>query len=656
MQTTSTLNRRAPHRRHERGAALITVLLVSTLILAAGGAVILTTAMTATTAFDATGEAQAYTAAEAGIQAALNVLRGNVAPNPLPTPNPTSPASIADDNKINFRRAYTRGSSATPSTPSSNKPTDPATAPIRLSRWLNYNYTSPGSTYPDRVVLGDPASYSPITGMAYSVTVDDPDNSTNLDFTTDAVFKCNGVSNCSVSANNREITFTTPVLGVGSLKIIYHPRTSAPFTANMTNTAQNLGKFEVVSTGTILSIPSSGSTKPTFTLKINQTAPWSGSTEFIAAIATTAVPAVSVSTLDFTYTSATAGETRYQLCTTCDPLEILKPAAGQTTIGSTITAPDPRRLLIRSFGYGPRGSQKRLAMEVNRFKFNLDPPAPIVIRGADPASTGATPAEMTFDLGSSNAKHYSGKDKGGIDAPKPSVAIDLYDWHEGHTGIKKGSTVDDPELSILDIDTIPNPWPSPAPTPLTPAPGTGTPVQLTPESVKTPDWLTTADKARVFLLELETIARSTGVTPSNPNGRYFDSTTKGTLSGMAGDDSPYTPMITFVDGDFSLEGGSGLLIVTGELTLNGNSDFKGVILVLGGGKVQRSGGGNGNIEGSWVLARFNRTFPLGTESRKFLAPSFNVSGGGNSDFDFDSRKVRDANNLLGSGVVGVVEY
>jgi hypothetical protein len=655
MQTTSAIKSCAPDRTRERGAALITVLLISTLVLAAGGALVLTTAMTATTAFDATGEAQAYAAAEAGIQAALNVLRGNVAPSPLPTPNPTSPASIAANNKISFRRAVTRGSSSSPSTPSSNRPNDATAAPIRLSRWLNYNYTSTGSAYADRVVLGDPATYSPFTGMAYSVRVEDPDDSDVVDFTTDGEFDCKGASGCSVSADKRAISFTTTVLGISSsLTITYVPRTAASFTAYPDNTAQTLGKFVV--TGSSLTVGALASPKPTFTLKIKQTVPWEGETVFVATVNTTSLPLVSVSTFNFSYKSATAGETRYQLCSTCQTLQILKPAAGDTTIGSTITAPDPRRLIVYSTGYGPRGSIKTMAMEVNRFKFDLDPPAPIVIRGADPTSAGATPATMTFDLGSSNAKHYSGKDLGNVDAPRPTVAISLYDWRTGNTGIKKGSTVADPELSILDVNDIPNPWPSPAPTPLTPAPGTGSPAQATPESVKTPDFLVTADAARAFLLEMEKIARQTD-TNVRANGRYFTAAqAAATLGGMAGDDNPYAPAITFVDGNFTLEGGSGLLVVTGTLTLHGNDDFQGVILVLGGGSVVRGGGGNGNIKGSWVIARFNRTFPTGTESRLFLPPSFDVSGGGNSNFDFDSRKVKDANNLLGSGVVGVVEY
>lgn len=64
-------------RAGERGAALITALLVAMLLLAAGGALIATAGMTAGNAVDATAESQAYYAADAGLQAALTVIRRN---------------------------------------------------------------------------------------------------------------------------------------------------------------------------------------------------------------------------------------------------------------------------------------------------------------------------------------------------------------------------------------------------------------------------------------------------------------------------------------------------------------------------------------------------------------------------------------------------
>ena len=72
--------------KSQRGAALITVLMMSTLMLATGGALILVTSLSNRTAIDATSEMQAYYSAEAGVQDTLNILRGNVNPQPACPP------------------------------------------------------------------------------------------------------------------------------------------------------------------------------------------------------------------------------------------------------------------------------------------------------------------------------------------------------------------------------------------------------------------------------------------------------------------------------------------------------------------------------------------------------------------------------------------
>lgn len=139
----------------ERGAALLTVLLVSTLLLAAGGTLLLVTTLSARTAIDSTAEMQAYYAAEGGLQATLDVLRGNVSPQ----------GTMPSGSRISFRNAITLSTS--------NLPADGSTSP-RLSGWLNYDYTPIGSSTPDRVSLT--SSYAPQNGMAFSVELSDPDS------------------------------------------------------------------------------------------------------------------------------------------------------------------------------------------------------------------------------------------------------------------------------------------------------------------------------------------------------------------------------------------------------------------------------------------------------------------------------------------------
>jgi hypothetical protein len=121
----------APRRDGERGAALVTVLLVATMLLAAGAALIVTTSGAGGVAADATTEMQAYYAAESGMQAAMYVLRHNVASNPAGT-------------EASFREA-------------ADNPT--------LGLWLNY--TNVGGQ--QMVVV----SAAPATG--YRINVIDPD-------------------------------------------------------------------------------------------------------------------------------------------------------------------------------------------------------------------------------------------------------------------------------------------------------------------------------------------------------------------------------------------------------------------------------------------------------------------------------------------------
>src|SRR6266852_6368025 len=126
-------------RKNERGAALLTSLLVATALFVAGGALIQITSMSASTTIDSTAEAQAYYGAEAGLQAALNALRGNAAP--------TASALPSGMTTINFRNAVIAGSS---NDCPSGTGGDPSTS-ARLSRWLPYSNTQTTGT---RVTVG----------------------------------------------------------------------------------------------------------------------------------------------------------------------------------------------------------------------------------------------------------------------------------------------------------------------------------------------------------------------------------------------------------------------------------------------------------------------------------------------------------------------
>jgi hypothetical protein len=252
---------------------------------------------------------------------------------------------------------------------------------------------------------------------------------------------------------------------------------------------------------------------------------------------------------------------------------------------NTAAPTDPSRLIIEATGYGPRGATKRLQLMVQRYAIDFNLPAAVTLRGAD---DGSAP---TIDTGSSGAKEYSGVDNAGVEAQTPSFAIVASDLAEMQAGIKKPDTVEDPDIGILDVDD-PGALPS----------------------VETPPFLQTADAARSFLDSSEALARK--------ESRYFNS-----LPADIG--TPASPKFTFVDGDIAdlPTGGAGLLICTGTLTASGNPSFNGAILVLGEGEVYRDGGGNGNILGGIIVAKFERSWPVEENEldHDFLAPVFSTT-------------------------------
>ena len=98
------------------------------------------------------------------------------------------------------------------------------------------------------------------------------------------------------------------------------------------------------------------------------------------------------------------------------------------------------------------------------------------------------------------------------------------------------------------------------------------------------------------------------------------------------------PKVVVVNGDLSLhDGGAGILIVTGELTLNGNFSYDGLILVLGAGRLIRNGGGNGAIRGGILMGAYSDGSPTFD-----LSSSIDTGGGGNSLIQYCSDSIKNA--------------
>jgi hypothetical protein len=567
MKRDSKLN--TNNRAGERGAALVTMLLVSVLLLGAGGALIMTTMMSANNSVGSTAEMQAYYIAESGMQSALNVLRGNTKP------------LLVDSDRISFRTAVI---------PSISNGGNGDVA--RFAGWLPYNDPSNATSLV-------PVSVGTVTG-GYRVTVENMDPNSNI-----VEFQTSAVIDNGTSGKTYQRTFGT-VGGTDEVTIRYERQGATtlspdPYTFPLTSDSA-LGSFVIerpaTSTDNDVTIPKTG-----FEITITQSLPWAATTILEGTFegdVDTAATTVKV-TFDKAYVKADGTKYALNLEDGTSVLSLKYNVSPTTTsIPSKVTSPDPKRLLLKSYGFGPQGAEKRLELMISRANLEFESPAGFTVKGPDDCSG------VSFDSGSSGAKWYSGVDHAGVEPQRPAFAVSPCDKDSVNAGIVKHDTVVDPEIGLLGDD------------------------DTTPGTVETPSFLDSADKARAYLQGLHDKANSLNRLFTGPK-TIADSTTSGKF--------------TFVEGDCTLTSGSGFLVVTGTLTMRGNTDFRGVIMVLGGGKLIREGGGNGDILGGITIAAFNRT------SGGFTTPTFHTDGGGNSTIQYDSSAltmgIGSANNVSG---------
>jgi hypothetical protein len=89
------------------------------------------------------------------------------------------------------------------------------------------------------------------------------------------------------------------------------------------------------------------------------------------------------------------------------------------------------------------------------------------------------------------------------------------------------------------------------------------------------------------------------------------------------------PIIDVVNGNLTLgpQTGYGVLVVTGNLVINGDYSWNGLILVIGSGSFTMTGGGNGQINGAVWVAK--------TTGNNLGSPSANWTGGGGNGVQYD---------------------
>jgi hypothetical protein len=426
-------------------------------------------------------------------------------------------------------------------------------------------------------------------------------------------FQTSGTIDGSDPATSSQKTFGT-IGGEDEVTIRYTGQaattlTPDPYTFPLTLDSA-LGSFVIERPGTSTKddvvIPKTG-----FEITITQSLPWAATTYLEGTFEGEVDTAATTVKVTFDKASVKADGTTYalNLAGGAKVLNLSYTASpASTAIPARVTSPDPKRLLLKSYGFGPQGAEKRLELLINRANFEFDLPAGVTLRGADDCSP------LSLDTGSSGAKKYSGVDKAGLEPQRPSFAVTACDQDDANAGIIKHDTVEDPELGILGDD------------------------ETTPGTVDTPSFLDTANRARAYLNDLQAKAQTTG--------RYFKPASG---SATTVNDSLNSPMFTFVDGDCTLSDGAGLLVVTGTLTMRGNTNFRGAILVLGQGVLIRKGGGDGDIFGGITVAAFGRT------AGNFTSPTFLTDGGGNSTVQYDSSALK--NGLAsGTNVSGIREF
>ena len=294
------------------------------------------------------------------------------------------------------------------------------------------------------------------------------------------------------------------------------------------------------------------------------------------------------------------------------------------------TGPDaatyrPDRLTIQVAGFGPRDSRKNMEVVVNRYTVDYEVNAVVTL----PNGTGT---QMSFALGGSNVTSTSGVDASGEGAPTLS-AYSVSDVDYNMTN----NVIDGCLPDGTNCGNGPNVTP-------------GDPSKLGPTN--TPSFLESVNSTREFLYGSEGMMQT-----AINQGRYFttEAAAKASVAGL-GASNP-DGVLTFVDGDLTLGPGNptgqGTLIVTGKLTLDGNFNWNGVIMVLGEGDVLRSGGGHGNIYGAVFVAKFAKT---GADTDAFQAPIFNTNGGGTSNIQYNSFAVDMAKSVGGHSIGGVREF
>jgi len=280
--------------------------------------------------------------------------------------------------------------------------------------------------------------------------------------------------------------------------------------------------------------------------------------------------------------------------------------------GSQNQTDSNKTVVLISVATGPLGSQATIESTVKTFDL-FPPPGAITLLG-----NGAT-----FTGNMSGDKNLHGDDQCGTKTPKPVVAVShLVDV----AGIKASINSTKPETYHTKDSG-------------------GNPVT----AVTNPDDITKAIPASTVAF----IASNYGTNLLDAKDlndfvtdvkQLADTVAPG---GTAATDvyvgAPSDTRVVVVTGDFNLNtNGAGILLVTGELTFQGNINYDGMILVFGTGSMRRAGGGENIIRGGVIVADTRGPDGIpGTSDDALGPPTMDTSGGGGSIIIYCSTVIDD---------------
>jgi hypothetical protein len=88
--------------------------------------------------------------------------------------------------------------------------------------------------------------------------------------------------------------------------------------------------------------------------------------------------------------------------------------------------------------------------------------------------------------------------------------------------------------------------------------------------------------------------------------------------------------------------GYGILVVTGKFTASGTVGWRGIVLVVGQGEMEVSGGGNESYDGAVILAK---TRDAAGNILPTMGPTIlDWAGGGGNGVHYDSCHINNSNN------------